>query len=339
MTSTPGDTLDTREVPELKVAQLEALGRAVITDMRAMRELLSARTTALEDCRTALLEFESQLLQRHADVERREHELCDCYEQREAELTAREEQCTQTEARLAAEAEHLAAAQAELQQQQGAIEPRLAAAAAAEADAQERLATVTEREQRVAAEATALAVKIKAVEEDLSRTRIVETDLAQRSAEVTAAQAELERLRGDLTAREQDLSGKTKELLRRGTELDAQQAALQGASAELEQDRAKLAEEEAVLRRAQAEAAASLTEIQAVRRNLASLQKQLQEELDALAEQKGDLLLRYGLPEGGGNGQKGNGVLPKLPDQKASESLERFQKLCRDAKRKAIGAM
>jgi hypothetical protein len=45
------------------------------------------------------------------------------------------------------------------------------------------------------------------------------------------------------------------------------------------------------------------------------------------------------LAEKGGNGTKPKSLRPRLPDQKAGESLERFQKLCRDAKRKAIGSM
>jgi hypothetical protein len=198
MLSTPDQTIETGDAPELKLAQIETLGRTVIGDMRAMRELLDARTTALEDCREALLAFEKDLLERHADVERREHELCDCYEQREAKLTAREEQCTQTEARLSAEAEQLAAAQAELQQQRSEIDPRLAAVAATEAEIEQRSAALAQREQELATAASALEARTQALEENLSRTRIVEADLVQRSTEVTAAQAELERLREDL---------------------------------------------------------------------------------------------------------------------------------------------
>jgi hypothetical protein len=75
-------------------------------------------------------------------------------------------------------------------------------------------------------------------------------------------------------------------------------------------------------------------------RGLVELEKQLQGELSKLEEQRNDLLPTYGGDEAQKTGDAGKAEanLPKVEDKKARASLERFQKLCRDAKRRAVGA-
>jgi hypothetical protein len=79
-----------------------------------------------------------------------------------------------------------------------------------------------------------------------------------------------------------------------------------------------------------------MREVTAARDSLAALQKQLDAELNAVIEQKNDLLPKYGLEENIAGAKADRGV-PSVADQEARGSLERFQKLCRDAKRKALG--
>jgi hypothetical protein len=62
------------------------------------------------------------------------------------------------------------------------------------------------------------------------------------------------------------------------------------------------------------------------------------EVLDKLTEQHDDLLPRFGATEGSDGKKQAKGGLPAAADSKARESLKRFQKLCRDAKRRAVGA-
>ena len=81
-----------------------------------------------------------------------------------------------------------------------------------------------------------------------------------------------------------------------------------------------------------------MQEVTAARDSLGALQKQLEDELDKVAEQKGELLPQYGLEEAEATtGRPADKGVPNVADRAARESLERFQKLCRDAKRRAIG--
>lgn len=84
-----------------------------------------------------------------------------------------------------------------------------------------------------------------------------------------------------------------------------------------------------------------MQEVTAARESLAALQVQLERELGKVAEQKGELLPQYGLTESGlAAGEPADRSVPAVSEaeRQARESLERFQKLCRDAKRRAIGA-
>jgi len=81
-----------------------------------------------------------------------------------------------------------------------------------------------------------------------------------------------------------------------------------------------------------------MREVTTARDSLVALQGQLDSELGKVVEQKNDLLPQYGLPEGESpNAENTAQGVPQVDDQEARESLGRFQKLCRDAKRRAIG--
>ena len=121
--------------------------------------------------------------------------------------------------------------------------------------------------------------------------------------------------------------------------IDSREAELRELAASLGERDAESERKHASLVVAQQECELKMRELDTAKEQLASLRQQLEAELSQLADQNSDLLPRYGLTaEDGASGQKADGQLPKPADAKARASLERFQKLCRDAKRKAIGA-
>jgi len=87
-----------------------------------------------------------------------------------------------------------------------------------------------------------------------------------------------------------------------------------------------------------------MREIDQARTSLTSLQNQLEQELDKASEQRGELLPKYGLTEQEAEqGQPPVADVPSSPkttaaEEEARSALERFQKLCRDSRRRAIGS-
>ncbi len=103
-------------------AELESLGQEVIAAMRAMRELLAARATALDECRDALGAFHQRLQHENEQLSERESELCDQFEKRRAEVEDREKRCVGQQQRLDEIAESNGVQAEALREQQAAIE-------------------------------------------------------------------------------------------------------------------------------------------------------------------------------------------------------------------------
>ena len=61
------------------VAELESLGRDVVSAMQSLRELLEARANVLESCRAALEEHSGHLTDQREALVRQEAELCEQY--------------------------------------------------------------------------------------------------------------------------------------------------------------------------------------------------------------------------------------------------------------------
>jgi hypothetical protein len=80
-----------------------------------------------------------------------------------------------------------------------------------------------------------------------------------------------------------------------------------------------------------------MNELSGVRSSLNDLQNELTLELGNMTEQKETLLPKYGASKGGEGKAVADGGLPQVSEQQR-EAVERFQKLCRDAKRRAIGS-
>ncbi len=80
---------------------------------------------------------------------------------------------------------------------------------------------------------------------------------------------------------------------------------------------------------------AKMEELERSRKSLADLQREVEGEVSKVASETSELMPRYGVTE---HGVAATGGLPKVGSAKHRGSVERFQKLRRDAKRKAIGA-
>ena len=80
---------------------------------------------------------------------------------------------------------------------------------------------------------------------------------------------------------------------------------------------------------------AKMEELERSRKSLADLQREVEGEVRKVQSGTSELMPQYGITE---RGAAPTGGLPKLGNAKPRGSVERFQKLRRDAKRKAIGA-
>jgi peptidoglycan hydrolase CwlO-like protein len=85
---------------------------------------------------------------------------------------------------------------------------------------------------------------------------------------------------------------------------------------------------------------AKINELNAASTNLTTLREQLVEEVGHISNERTDLLSRFGLTERSwGRGAEANGGVPPTAEPPVSASVERYQKLCRDARRRAIGTI
>ncbi len=106
-------------------------------------------------------------------------------------------------------------------------------------------------------------------------------------------------------------------------------------AAKVEQD---LNEQRAEVDRIKRDWEVQMHEISAARDSLAELRRQLEQELARATEQKQGVLDATGLTQE--PGKPGSSSVPALPTEVENtlrKSAERFQKLCRDAKRKLLG--
>ena len=83
-----------------------------------------------------------------------------------------------------------------------------------------------------------------------------------------------------------------------------------------------------------------INELNTASTNLSALREQLVEEVGHISNERTDLLNRFGLTERSwAKGSAADGGLPSTVEPTPPASVERYQKLCRDARRRAIGAI
>jgi chromosome segregation ATPase len=142
-----------------------------------------------------------------------------------------------------------------------------------------------------------------------------EEKLQKLSNSITGDRSRVEHEQEVLAVHRQDLAKEKEEVLKREAELSK-------AVTSLEQRRKELDIQESQINLNKKEWDTRVRELEATRSSLSGLQTQLHQELNKVASEKVEILPNAGL----------------MQNNEVRGSMERFQKLCRDAKRRAIGA-
>lgn len=157
---------------------------------------------------------------------------------------------------------------------------------------------------------------------------------------ISDCEARLEEERGEITTLQASLETQKASLARDEEALKQREASLVEMTSAVNEREQALARQQEELAGIRQEWDARMREIKAAQDGLAALQSQLEGELGKVAEQKNDLLPRFGATDPtSGSAPRADQGIPAVPPEtdKARSALERFQKLCRDAKRRAIG--
>jgi len=346
-------TLGTMTESAIDVDQIEALGQNVVESMRSLRELLDARTQALDACRTTLEDHYSQLAHEQENCARQESDLCERFEQREIELVERENRCQAIEQRL--------------EEDQNLYEIRSQELCAKEKDIEEHAAQIEQHRQGIIQQETEIEAKELQLAQEQERIREQadtlnneRVNLENASRDFIETQSQFEDQRAEWEARQTALSRAETELHERAQQLQrerealaAERATLQCEHDELKTQKAELAQltdtlkqqeqdlnqQRVELTEIRQEWHARMREVDVVRDGLAKLQEQMAIELQSTVDHRDHLLERFGPTTGNQTPPSAAATdLPTAADLNARESIERFQKLCRDAKRRAIGA-
>lgn len=328
----------TAPAADVDLGAIQAMGRDLVASMQSVRELLEARAEALDACRAALEEHHQKMVADGKALGELETQTCGEIEARLAEVTKREEACAKREKELAAAVKSADESNHRVYQEKSKLD-----------DMEKDL---VEREKAVQALAEELKTDRQKFGEDRDRNeeaaRKLKADLAKfqadrahwesRHAEVSALEMKLTQLRKNLDddmqkfqSDREALAHEKKALVTREQELSALSTALEKRRADVERRESSAAEYERQWDE-------KLKELNTARDSLASLQRHLETELTRVTGQKEDLLPKYGVSEPDIKGAPANKDVPSPADAEARASLERFQKLCRDAKRRAIGA-
>ena len=339
-TAADGDAKDA-----VDVKQIEQMGQEVVAAMRSLRELLDARATALEACRQALAEHYERFGKEREAFASEQAGLCESVERREAELAKQRAESN----RLRKEAAKLTAANDE----------RLEKLRRRDEESQSRLREVGAQEAALAQREASLEHARQEVEGQQATLEEERSALDGLKRELTDASARLERDKGEYQVQERQHADLKEELDRSRKQLAEQQRtisaqltsiaqereSLQAREAELEQLRRDLADRNRELDKQQGQLAAlqeewdgKLRELNAASASLAALQEQLDGELTSLTNQTDELLPQYGVTGDLPHGASAEGGMPSAAEEAADKSVERFRKLCRDAKRRVIGA-
>ncbi|HYC56283.1 MAG TPA: hypothetical protein VEL28_15210 [Candidatus Binatia bacterium] len=344
--------LDNVENPD--VNKIASMGQDVLRAIGTLRDMLQARAEAIESCRAMLVDQHSKLVE---DRERFEHEqvlLCDEYERREADLADREKRYEGVELRAEELGRAFEIEAAELKRQHEELNRRAAASEDTLRSIGEREGALLQLEQEFHKQKADFEERIATLDADREKLRQAGKQLAEAKArhlkertdwEVERdrhlqAVASLERDRAAFSESESELESRqiafaerSAELARRDQQIKEQEGSLELRVQQVEQQKDELGR----LRQRWEEKIAELNDASV---SLSSLQEQLQAEVGQIANDRDDILERFGLTEKTWNaGAPATKGVPTPQDQQASAAVERYQKLCRDARRRAIGVM
>jgi len=326
--------------PTVDVRQLETMGRDLVASMQTVRELLEARADALESCRTALEAHHQKMVADGKALGELESQTCGEIESRLAEVAKREEACAKREKELNA------AVKAKDETTQQILKQK--------ADVEGQAKDIADREQSIQTLAQELKAERKKLEEERAAfeatSHKLSTDAAKfqqdrahwesRHAEINAQEMQLAQMRKTLDDDMQKFVSDRENMARERKAQATREQELASLSGALEKRKLDIERREASAGEYERQWDEKLRELNTARDALASLQRQLESELTKVVGQRDDLLPRYGVSETDvKQGTPAAKDVPSSPaDQEARASLERFQKLCRDAKRRAIGA-
>lgn len=326
--------------PRVDVRAVEAMGKELVASMQTVRELLEARTDALETCRAALEAHHQKMVADGKALGELETQTCGEIENRLAEVSKREEACGRREKELHA------AVKAKDETTQQVLKHKT--------DVENQEKDIADREHTVLSMSEELKADRQKLEDD--RTRFEESthqltadstkflqDRAHwesRHAEINAQEMKLAQTRKTLDDDMQKFVSDRENMARDRKAQATREQELSALSGALEKRKLDIERRESSAGEYERQWDEKLRELNIARDALSSLQRQLESELTKVVGQRDDLLPRFGVSETDvKQGAPANKDVPTPPaDQEARASLERFQKLCRDAKRRAIGA-
>jgi chromosome segregation ATPase len=348
----PQLNVDDLESPDLP--KLARMGKDILDSVQSIRAMLQARSDVLETCREVLTEQHAKISDQRERLEREQGALCDEYEKRELDLTEREKRFEGLEDRirqlsatfqveadeLKRRAEEIRRRDAEQTQRKIALDSR-----AEHLGGQEReLADQRSAYEQNVIELDADRQKLGAAQNDFESAR---EKFAQDLAALKGEREQHDEAAALLEHDRQTFQKSLEALEARQSEFEKQVAAVerreqqvveQQGTLELRiQQLAKQKDDMIALRRRWEE---KINELNAASTNLSTLREQLVEEVGHISNERTDLLNRFGLTERTWKkGSPADGGLPSTAEPTPPASVERYQKLCRDARRRAIGAI
>jgi len=344
------DTLDSGLDP----TRVASMSREVVGSVQLIRDMLKARADVLESCRANLIEQQAEFAEQRERFEQDRIALCDEYDAREAEVSERErrhegieERVQQLTSAFAAEANALTRRYDEIGRQALATQEK-----AQELDARERI--LGDLEKQFGVQKSQFEVRIASLDADREKLRTAGKQLGEAKARFLKEHdewqvardahdqvvAQFEEDRRALATAEQEadqrvcaIEEQRQELVRRESLLTEKEGTLELRLNQVEKQKGELLS----LRRRWEDKMAELSDAST---SLASLQEQLTVEMGNITTDRSELLDRFGLSDKGwSKGQIPDGGMPGKIASPSPAAVERYQKLCRDARRRAIGAV
>ncbi|MCZ6683027.1 MAG: hypothetical protein O7B26_07575, partial [Planctomycetota bacterium] len=162
--------------------------------------------------------------------------------------------------------------------------------------------------------------------------------LAEREGRREDQARELSRRQEQLAEDQAALAAEREAVSRERTERGQRETEMSQLCASLERKQGELDRREKEVSAMRKEWDQKMQGLESAQASLAELQRQLKQELNKTVDTKNELLPVFGLNgESDQDGKPNNGEIPKPLQKQARESVKRFQKLCRDARRRAIG--
>lgn len=350
------DVLGTLNVLDsgLDPTRVASMSREVVGAVQMIRDMLKARADVLESCRATLLQEQEALAEQREQFEQDRLALCEEYDAREAEVAERERRYEGIDERVRSLTEAFETEGRTLSQR---YEEVCAQAAAAEAKAQELAArerVLEELEREFGEQKKQFEKRIASLDADREKLRVSGKQLGEAKARFLKEHDDWQVARDEHAKAVAKFEEDCKALAEAEEELQTRVHSLNDERQELARRESLLAEKEGTLELRLNQAEQQKEELLALRQrwedkiaelsdastSLASLQEQLTVEMGNITTDRSELLARFGLSEKAwSNGQAPDGGMPGKMEQPAPVAIERYQKLCRDARRRAIGAI